>query len=212
MHQWTFNDGTASDSIGGANGALLGGATISGGRLIVDNTLSSPNQASSGQRMNAPLPDTVAAKTLVAWVSLANLTQHGGSALSIESTTTNPFAQRFDAIDYAERSLRLIPIGRESAFAYTALAMAHSASGDLAAAAMASARAAQANPRFSVAHVLQAAALYRLDRLEEAKAAARRVIECEPDFTATGFVRAHTGRAEIWQPIGDALRRLGLPD
>ena len=26
------------------------------------------------------------------------------------------------------------------------------------------------------------------------------------------FVRAHTGRAEIWEPIGVALRRLGLPE
>jgi hypothetical protein len=31
-------------------------------------------------------------------------------------------------------------------------------------------------------------------------------------FTVSGFVRAHTGRAEIWEPIGDALRQLGLPE
>lgn len=104
VHRWTFNDGTADDSIGGANGALLGGATISGGRLIVDNTLSAPNQSGSGQRMNAFLPATLTAKTLVSWVSLANLTQRGGSALSVESTTTNPFAQRFDAIGFGERT------------------------------------------------------------------------------------------------------------
>lgn len=70
----------------------------------MDNTLSAPNQSSSGQRMNAFLPDTLTAKTLVSWVSLANLTQRGGSALSVESTTTNPFAQRFDGIGFAERT------------------------------------------------------------------------------------------------------------
>jgi hypothetical protein len=41
---------------------------------------------------------------------------------------------------------------------------------------------------------------------------ARRVLELEPGFTVSGFVRAHTGRADIWEPIGDALRRLGLPE
>jgi len=29
MHQWTFNDGTANDSVGGANGILMGGAIVS---------------------------------------------------------------------------------------------------------------------------------------------------------------------------------------
>jgi adenylate cyclase len=60
--------------------------------------------------------------------------------------------------------------------------------------------------------VLQAAALSFLGRWDEARAAARRVPELEPGFTVSGFVRAHTGRAEIWEPIGDALRRLGLPE
>jgi TolB-like protein/class 3 adenylate cyclase len=115
------------------------------------------------------------------------------------------------AIDYAERSLRLIPFGRESSFPYGALAMAYSARGNFEAAAEAAAKAAQANQRFSLNHVLHAAALSRLDRMDEARAAAGRVLECEPDFTVSGFVRAHTGRAEIWEPIGDALRRLDLP-
>jgi hypothetical protein len=51
-----------------------------------------------------------------------------------------------------------------------------------------------------------------LGRLDEAKAVARRVPELEPGFTVSGFVRSHTGRAEIWEPIGDALRQLGLPE
>jgi hypothetical protein len=38
------------------------------------------------------------------------------------------------------------------------------------------------------------------------------VVECEADFTVSGLIRAHTGRAEIWNPIGDALRRVGLPE
>jgi adenylate cyclase len=116
------------------------------------------------------------------------------------------------AIDYAERALRLTPFGRESSFAYGALALAYCALGNFEAAAATGAKAVQANPRFSLNHVLHAAALSRLDRLEEARTAARRVLECEPDFTVSGFVRAHTGRLEIWGPIGDALRRLDLPE
>jgi hypothetical protein len=33
----------------------------------------------------------------------------------------------------------------------------------------------------------------------------RRVIELEPHFTVAGFVQAHTGRADIWDPVGRAL-------
>jgi hypothetical protein len=35
-HQWTFDDGTANDPIGAANGVLTGGATISDGNLVID--------------------------------------------------------------------------------------------------------------------------------------------------------------------------------
>jgi tetratricopeptide (TPR) repeat protein len=116
------------------------------------------------------------------------------------------------AIEYAERSLSMMPFGRESSLAYVGLAMAYSASGDFAAAVEAAAKGIQANPRFSLLHVLHAAALSRLDRVAEAQAAAARVQECEPDFTISRFVQSHTGRAVILEPIGDALRRLGMPE
>jgi hypothetical protein len=41
---------------------------------------------------------------------------------------------------------------------------------------------------------------------------ARRILELEPRFSVAGLVRAHTGRAEIWTPIGDALREVELPE
>ena len=69
----------------------------------------------------------------------------------------------------------------------------------------------EANPRFSLPQVLQAAALSFLGRNAEARASARRVSELEPGFTVNGFVGSHSGRTEIWTPIGDALRRLDLP-
>ncbi len=40
VHRYSFNDGTANDSVGDANGALVGNATISGGKLVLPNTTS----------------------------------------------------------------------------------------------------------------------------------------------------------------------------
>jgi adenylate cyclase len=140
------------------------------------------------------------------------LTGASGTALWMGAIVLAHAGDTAKAIDYAGRSLRLIPFGRESCFAYSALAMAHCALGNFEAAAAASAKAVQANQRFSLNHVLHAAALSRLERTDEARAAARRILECEPDFTVSGFVRAHTGRIEIWGPIGDALRCLDLPE
>jgi hypothetical protein len=36
-HSWTFEDGTANDYVGGANGTLMGGAAIDDGALLVTN-------------------------------------------------------------------------------------------------------------------------------------------------------------------------------
>jgi adenylate cyclase len=116
------------------------------------------------------------------------------------------------AVEYAERALRFSPLDPWIANSYVALAIAYCAAGNWEAAASACGKAIEANPRFSLSYVLQAAALSMLGRLEEAKAVARRVPELEPGFTVSGFVKSHTGRAEIWEPIGDALRRLGLPE
>ena len=92
LHQWTFEDGTAKDSIGGAHGTLFGGATIVNGKLVV----------STNGYMTAQIAETIGARTLLSWVSLATLDQLGGSALTLQSNLTN----QFDAIVYAERSPR----------------------------------------------------------------------------------------------------------
>ena len=140
------------------------------------------------------------------------LTAASSFALGLGATILAHAGDSAKAIDYAERALRLTPFSRESSVPCVALAMAHCVDGDFEAAVVAAVKAVQANPRFSLSHALHAAALSRLGRVDEAKAAARRIQECEPDFTVSGFVRAHTGRADIWDPIGDALRRVGLPE
>ena len=115
------------------------------------------------------------------------------------------------AIDYAERALHSGPLDFMTYLSYSGLALAHYVAGNFTESATAGGRAAQANPRFSYPQVVQAAALMQASRTGEAQAIARRVLEIEPSFTVNEFVRAHTGRAEIWDPMGDALRRIGLP-
>jgi adenylate cyclase len=143
-------------------------------------------------------------------------------ALRINSTSAYVLAQGAvilghagrgeQAVEYAERALRFSPLDPWIGHSYVALGIAHCPAGNWEGVASACGKAIEANPRFSLSQVLLAAALSFLGRWDEARAAAKRVPELEPGFTVSGFVRSHTGRAEIWEPIGDALRQLGLPE
>jgi adenylate cyclase len=133
-------------------------------------------------------------------------------ALGLGATILGHAGRVEEAVEYAERALRFSPLDPWIATPYVGLGIAHCAAGNWEAAASACGKAIEANPRFSLSQVLQAAALCLLGREDEARAAARRVPELEPGFTVSGFVKSHTGRAEIWEPIGEALRQLGLPE
>jgi TolB-like protein len=139
------------------------------------------------------------------------LTAASAAALGLGAVILAHAGDSAKAIDYAQRAIRLTPFSRESAVPYGALAMVYCATRDFPSAVSAAATAIQANPRFSLSHALHTAALVGSGRMGEARAAATRVLECEPDFTVSGFVRAHSGRAEIWNPVGEALRAAGLP-
>jgi TolB-like protein len=140
------------------------------------------------------------------------ITPSSALALSLGSVILGHAGRTADAVDYAERALRWCPLDRTVNLPYVGLGIAYCAAGDWEAAIPACGKCEQANPRFSLPYFLRAAALSQLGRIEEAKVPAQRGLELEPGFTVSGFVRAHTGRAEIWEPIGDALRRLGLPE
>ena len=56
VHRYSFNDGTANDSVGGANGTLHGNATISGGQLVLPNTLRSRRQLTTCSCRQASSP------------------------------------------------------------------------------------------------------------------------------------------------------------
>jgi TolB-like protein len=140
------------------------------------------------------------------------LTPSSALALSLGSVILGHAGRTAEAVEYAERALRWCPLDRTVHLPYVGLSIAHCAAGNWEAAIPVCGKAEQANPRFSLPYFLRAAALSRLGRIDEAKVPAHRGLELEPGFTVSGFVRAHTGRAEIWEPIGDALRRLDLPE
>ena len=108
------------------------------------------------------------------------LTSASAFALGLGSIILGHAGQTDQAIDYAERSLRLTPAGAEVLNPCIGLAIAYCVAGNFQQAAVASGRAAQANPRFSLAHVLQAVALSALGRTDEAEVAMKRVLELEP--------------------------------
>ena len=91
LHLWSFNDGTARDSAGLAHGTLFNGAVIEQGRLVLDGI--------NDYMRSAPIGADLGERTLVIWVSVANLTQQAGGALTIEDPRTDVF----DGIIYAER-------------------------------------------------------------------------------------------------------------
>jgi hypothetical protein len=83
-------DEPASSAI--TSGTLHGGARIADGRLWLPRGRKSYFES-------AVLPRTIAAKTLEAWVALADLGQRGGAAISIERIADRDF----DAIVFGER-------------------------------------------------------------------------------------------------------------
>lgn len=90
---WTF-DGSAKDSIGSLDGTLKGGATITSGHLHLDGK----NDFLQTEALSKDLTE----KTLEVWLSLSNLKQRGGGALSVETEN----GAIFDAIVFGEREER----------------------------------------------------------------------------------------------------------
>ena len=90
------------------------------------------------------------------------------------------------AIDWAERGLRLSPLDPWRLLA--SLLFAHFQRQQYEEAVTNARKSVQASPGFSISHVALAAALAKLERLEEAKTAAARVLELTPAFRYKGFL------------------------
>ena len=119
------------------------------------------------------------------------------------------------AEDYAHRALRLSPRDPLSFVAYIALGYARLREQRYDEAAAFYANGVQANPRFSLLYYLQCLALALAGRDDEARAAARRLLEVEPSFRfgpVIEVIRPCVDGPEIAAIGADASRRLGLPD
>ncbi len=97
-------------------------------------------------------------------------------------------------------------------WAFDAQAMGHFHRGRYDEACRAAYRSVQANPRHSITYVQLAAALAKVGRLEEAKAAAARVLELHPTFRYSDQFSGVNCAPTLASSLGDALRAAGLPE
>ena len=116
------------------------------------------------------------------------------------------------ATERAQRALRLSPFDPLNFLPNCALAIAHFYSGLYAEAADAARSAIESTPRFSFPHAYLAAALVRLGRGEEAKAAAQRVLALQPTFTISGVSAIVGHEPAVFSAFAEAWRAAGLPE
>jgi TolB-like protein/Tfp pilus assembly protein PilF len=116
------------------------------------------------------------------------------------------------AIDWGERALRLSPFDPWAFAAFHSLTLGHFHRGRYEAATDAAYKAVQSNPAHSISYMLLAAPLVKLGRLEEARAAAARVLELQPAFrTSRQFAGVDCAPA-LAASLAEALRATGLPE
>jgi TolB-like protein/tetratricopeptide (TPR) repeat protein len=116
------------------------------------------------------------------------------------------------AIAWSERGIRLSPFDPWTFAAYDAQAMSHFVRGRYPEACRAAYRSVQANPEHSITYVQLAAALAKLGRLTEAKAAAARVLELHPGFRYGRQFQGVNCAPALAEPLGEALSAAGLPE
>lgn len=116
------------------------------------------------------------------------------------------------AIEWGDRAMRLSPFDPWAWAAFHALTLGHFHSGHYAEAASAAYKAVQLNPAHSISYMLLTAALVKLGRLEEAKAAAARVMELQPGFRYSRQFAGVDCAPTLAAALGEALGEAGLPE
>ncbi len=116
------------------------------------------------------------------------------------------------AIERGERALRLSPFDPWRASALMGLAFGHFHRGRYEDALAAGRKAVQASPGFSIAYVTLAAPLAKLGRIDEAKAAAVKLLELQPSFRYGRHFAGVATASDLAAALGDALRQIGLPE
>jgi TolB-like protein len=116
------------------------------------------------------------------------------------------------AIERAHLAIRLSPFDVYNFRAHHALAIVYFCSQRYADALDAARSAVHADPSFSPGHSTLAAALLRLGRTVEAKAAARDVLEHDPTFAIRRLSLVVGLEPAVFESFADAWREIGLPE
>jgi tetratricopeptide (TPR) repeat protein len=116
------------------------------------------------------------------------------------------------AIDWSERGVRLSPFDSWTWAAFDAQAMSYLLLGRYEDSCRAAYKSVQANPAHSITYVQLAAALAKLGRSNEARAAAARVLELQPSFRYGRQFAGVNCAPELASTLGEALRGAGLPE
>jgi len=140
------------------------------------------------------------------------LSNSSALALGFSAVTRAWHGESAIAIEQAEQALRLSPFDAMSNLRYMAIAIGHFVAGRFEESAAAASRAIQANPRFSPPYWMRAAALANLGRIDDAEAVAQQLLKVQPHFTIGSITAAPFANREILDALGNALRRVGLPE
>jgi TolB-like protein len=116
------------------------------------------------------------------------------------------------AIEWSERGIRLSPFDSWTWAAFDAQAMSYLLRGRYEEACRAAYKSVQANPAHSITYVQLAAALAKLGRVEEARAAAARVLELHPTFRYSRQFAGVNCAPALAEALGEALHVAGLPE
>jgi len=116
------------------------------------------------------------------------------------------------AIEWGERAMRLSPFDPWAFAAFHSLTLGHFHCGRYEEAANAAHKAVQCNPAHSISYMLLAAPLAKLGRLEEAQAAAARVLELQPAFRYSRQFSGVDCAPALAASLSEALRATGLPE
>ncbi len=115
------------------------------------------------------------------------------------------------AIDWAKKGLRLSPFDSWAFAAHHSLVLGNFKLRRFGEAADAAHKAVQTNPDHSISHMLLAAALVRLGRTEEARAAAEKVMILQPNFSHARQFQGVDCEAALARELGSAVQSIGMP-
>jgi adenylate cyclase len=128
----------------------------------------------------------------------------GSCALSLAGEAERP-------IDWGQRGLRLSPYDPLAFLAWLGISLGHFQRGRYAEAIDAARRSTQSNPHLSTTQAVFAAALVKLGRIDEARAATTRVLALQPSLTIGGMCAAFGIPPSLAVPLSEALHTAGIP-